>query len=258
MRKIFISIFVCAIALLIFVKSANAEYVDGNGVDITNYINGRSYSIDLDSLNMLDIYSNQTENSSYIFAKIEVTYVGSNTPLTVDLYVGNYDQFENVLMYSGGGGFTYLGYFGAGSWRYATFSVVNVSKFVITFNDDLSIFDVNTQLSYEQFLGISTLLSGSEFDLGVDSVLKNPNNFGLYTEEQMQQSFNDGKDEGYLEGVENASENSLYNTIMAVVDTPFRIFNNIFDFEVLGVNIANVVMSFVTLIIVIYLGKKLL
>lgn len=44
--------------------------------------------------------------------------------------------------------------------------------------------------------------------------------------------------------------------ILAVVDTPFRVFNYIFDFDVLGINIKNIVLSFATVAIAIFVIKR--
>lgn len=66
--------------------------------------------------------------------------------------------------------------------------------------------------------------------------------------------FNDGFNKGYNKGV--GSSNSLYDMVLAVVDTPFRVFNEIFDFDVLGINIKNIVLSFATVAIAIFVIKR--
>lgn len=66
--------------------------------------------------------------------------------------------------------------------------------------------------------------------------------------------FNDGFNKGYNKGA--SSQNSLYDMILAVVDTPFRVFNQIFDFDVLGINIKNIVLSFATVAIAIFVIKR--
>lgn len=66
--------------------------------------------------------------------------------------------------------------------------------------------------------------------------------------------FNDGFDKGYKECA--GSQNSLYDMVLGVVDTPFRVFNHIFDFDVLGINIKNIVLSFATIAIAIFVIKR--
>lgn len=67
--------------------------------------------------------------------------------------------------------------------------------------------------------------------------------------------YTNGYNQGYLEG-NNQDGNSLYDMILAVVDTPFRIFDYIFDFDVLGINIKNIVLSFSTVAIAIFVIKR--
>ena len=66
--------------------------------------------------------------------------------------------------------------------------------------------------------------------------------------------YNQGYNQGYNKGT--SGQNSLYDMVLAVVDTPFRVFNQIFDFEVLGINIKNIVLSFSTVAIAIFVIKR--
>lgn len=66
--------------------------------------------------------------------------------------------------------------------------------------------------------------------------------------------YNEGYEKGFREGSE--SENDLYSMVLAVVDTPFTIFDYIFDFDVLGINIKNIILSFATIAIAVFVIKK--
>lgn len=69
-----------------------------------------------------------------------------------------------------------------------------------------------------------------------------------------QNGYNQGYNDGYNKGT--SGQNSLYDMVLAVVDTPFRVFNQIFDFDVLGINIKNIVLSFATVAIAIFVIKR--
>lgn len=66
--------------------------------------------------------------------------------------------------------------------------------------------------------------------------------------------YNQGYNEGYNKGA--SGQDSLYDMVLAAVDTPFRVFNQIFDFDVLGINIKNIVLSFATVAIAIFVIKR--
>lgn len=53
-------------------------------------------------------------------------------------------------------------------------------------------------------------------------------------------------------------DNSLYSMIIAVADTPISIFKQIFNFNVLGLDISGFVFSIISLIIIVWLIKKLI
>ena len=64
-----------------------------------------------------------------------------------------------------------------------------------------------------------------------------------------------GKEIGYSEGVE--STNFLGNSLLRVVDIPFKVFQQTFDFNVFGINLYHIVMGFLTLGVVLWFWKKL-
>lgn len=52
--------------------------------------------------------------------------------------------------------------------------------------------------------------------------------------------------------------NDLYHMIIAVADTPINIFKSIFNFDVLGINISSIVTMIVSLLVIVWLIKKLI
>lgn len=50
----------------------------------------------------------------------------------------------------------------------------------------------------------------------------------------------------------------IWNDYSDIVDAPIDIIKNIFNFEILGINLVGVVFGIVTLLIIVWLIKKLL
>lgn len=78
------------------------------------------------------------------------------------------------------------------------------------------------------------------------------------------QGSSEGFDLGYSQGFD-AGESSALNSnetfadmIFAIVDAPFNVLNNAFDFTFFGINVANFLMVVVSLILVAFVVKKLL
>lgn len=69
-----------------------------------------------------------------------------------------------------------------------------------------------------------------------------------------------GYDRGKQDGIQIGSNqsNTLYGMVIAVVDAPINIFKSIFNFDILGINIVGIVFGIITLLLIIYLIKKLL
>lgn len=65
---------------------------------------------------------------------------------------------------------------------------------------------------------------------------------------------NKGYDDGYLAG--QRTNAPLRATVFAIADTPIRVFKQIFDFDVLGINLAGIVLSIMSLFVVIWIVRK--
>ena len=67
-------------------------------------------------------------------------------------------------------------------------------------------------------------------------------------------------DDGYKQGLSDGatSTGAFGSFLVNIVDVPFKVFNNILNFDIFGFNIAGIVMSMLTLLVIIWLIKKLL
>lgn len=89
------------------------------------------------------------------------------------------------------------------------------------------------------------------------STLQNPSL--LYTQSQYeqfgQQQYNQGQqagyDSGYSAGITAGGKNSFLSLITAVVDAPITAFTSLLNFDILGFNVKNVVLSLLTAALVI-------
>lgn len=72
-----------------------------------------------------------------------------------------------------------------------------------------------------------------------------------YGNQQYQQGQQTGYDKGYAAGLADGSGNSFLSLITAVVDAPITAFTSLLNFEVLGFNMKNVVLSILTAALVI-------
>lgn len=89
------------------------------------------------------------------------------------------------------------------------------------------------------------------------STLQNPSL--LYTQQQYeqfgQQQYNQGQqvgyDSGYTAGIASGGNNSFLSLITAVVDAPITAFTSLLNFDILGFNVKNVVLSLLTAALVI-------
>ena len=107
------------------------------------------------------------------------------------------------------------------------------------------------------YLGTSWQVIG---DLPSVAFINNPSSLGFgYTEEQYiqygNQQYNQGQqagyDSGYSAGIAAGGKNSFLSLITAVVDAPINAFTSLLNFDILGFNVKNVVLSLLTAALVI-------
>ena len=74
------------------------------------------------------------------------------------------------------------------------------------------------------------------------------------TQNKINQAYEEGKAVGISEGI--AKDNDLLDIVVAIPDRFISTFKSIFDFEILGVNVAGLIISIISLGVVIFIIKK--
>lgn len=105
-------------------------------------------------------------------------------------------------------------------------------------------------------------LEDNSYNNGYNTGYDNGLSFGY--ENGLLQGSSEGFDYGYSQGFD-AGESSALNSnetfadmIFAIIDAPFNVLNNAFDFTFFGINVANFLMVIVSLILVAFVVKKIL
>lgn len=84
------------------------------------------------------------------------------------------------------------------------------------------------------------------------------NQLNIRYEEGKRAGYVNGYDVGYAEGALNANNYTFDGLLSAVFDVPVRTFKSLFEFEILGVNLANFFLSLLTLAIIIFIVRWIL
>lgn len=77
------------------------------------------------------------------------------------------------------------------------------------------------------------------------------NQYQNYGNQQYNQGLQAGYDKGYSAGISDGGNNSFLSLITAVVDAPITAFTSLLNFDILGFNVKNVVLSLLTAALVI-------
>lgn len=77
-------------------------------------------------------------------------------------------------------------------------------------------------------------------------------------EDGKEAGYANGYDTGFIDGVADANTYSFTGLLSAVFDVPVRIFTSLFNFDVLGVNLANFFLSLLTCAIILFIIRRLL
>lgn len=104
---------------------------------------------------------------------------------------------------------------------------------------------INSQQGYINIINNDKISLKKEIDR-LEEQIKNGNT----------QQYNEGYNKGYAQGAN--SNNSLYNMVIAIADTPINIFKQIFNFNILGIDISGFIFGIVSLLIIIWLIKKII
>lgn len=138
---------------------------------------------------------------------------------------------------------------------YLSFYTANSSQ-TVTFSFPLSGISLYVSSSRDYSTWIT---SGSKLVLNRIFVSQNALGGAIYTESQYQQfgqnQYNQGQqvgyDKGYSAGISDGGNNSFLSLITAVVDAPITAFTSLLNFDILGFNVKNVVLSLLTAALVI-------
>lgn len=106
----------------------------------------------------------------------------------------------------------------------------------------------------------STALYSQGYDVG----FAEGNNAGYYNGFEMGydkgygDGFPDGKDVGYYDGVADAGDYSFFSLISSLIDAPIQAFTGLFNFEVLGVNLASFFFALLSVCVVLTIVKMVI
>lgn len=81
-------------------------------------------------------------------------------------------------------------------------------------------------------------------------------NADSFTQTAFRKGYNEGYDHGFADGNVVATEGNFASLVYAVVEAPFNTFSSLFNFEILGVNMLGFVGSLLTLVVVLFVVKK--
>lgn len=138
---------------------------------------------------------------------------------------------------------------------YLSFYTANPSQ-TVTFSFPLNGVSAYVPSSYDHSTWV---VSGSKLALNKIFVSQNSLGGAIYTESQYQlygqQQYSQGQqlgyDSGYSAGISDGGNNSFLSLITAVVDAPITAFTSLLNFDILGFNVKNVVLSLLTAALVI-------
>lgn len=160
--------------------------------------------------------------------------------------------------------------------------------FVYSFSYNNAYFVGMSSSLYNKYLSYHDGLSSGSDDFlsGQNSVLNNPNDYGLYSKDDYDNNYNNGYSIGETVGENNVKNNpsnydlyskddydSNYNLgysdsqndqstfkklMFSIIDSPFNVLSNAFDFEIFGINLSAFLISIVSLLLVFFVIRKLL
>ncbi|MEG2688469.1 MAG: hypothetical protein RSA24_04805, partial [Clostridia bacterium] len=87
---------------------------------------------------------------------------------------------------------------------------------------------------------------------------KTPNFF--LTAEMLKDNYNNGYTEGKKDGILEADSNNqnFGSLILGIMDAPFKVFRDAFNFEIFGINVSALILFFITILCVSLVIKKLI
>lgn len=81
---------------------------------------------------------------------------------------------------------------------------------------------------------------------------------GIYVDAAYGQGFSEGYDIGFADGNVVSQRGNFASLVYSVVEAPFNTFRSLFNFEILGVNLLGFIGSVLTLVVLLWIVKKVL
>ncbi len=104
----------------------------------------------------------------------------------------------------------------------------------------------------------------SGYNDGIDNVKQNPSDYGMYNKTQYidygSDRFNQGYSDGYNMGESDTvnGQSTFKNLIFSIIDAPFNVLSNAFNFEIFGINMSYFLIAIVSLLLVFFVIRKLM
>ncbi|MCR5483509.1 MAG: hypothetical protein K6E99_03815, partial [Bacilli bacterium] len=198
-----------------------------------------------------------TEETQLSYFKLELAKAYPLSSLVLDIQTNLANDFNYYFVFTFTDGSTYIFSNNQTSDIYRSF-VIDLTQ-EANLQDKLVssitwrrqyLYDVNILSLDGYFTGYADGRSDgytSGYNKGIDEGYDNGVEDGTTT------GYQNGYNTGYTEGTQ--ASNYLRNVVFAIADTPIRVFKQVFGFEILGINIAGIVLSLMSLMVVIYLYK---
>ena len=130
-----------------------------------------------------------------------------------------------------------------GRQRYSlSFHASNLTRYTCSLSNSSDWKKATSSYNFSDFFVSQTSLNGAIYT---------EDQYQNYGNQQYQQGQQAGYDKGYSAGLADGGGNSFLSLITAVVDAPIVAFTSLLNFEILGFNLKNVVLSILTAALVI-------
>lgn len=97
-----------------------------------------------------------------------------------------------------------------------------------------------------------------------DNISEDPTNYGFVTEDYCEQHSETKYTEGFNNGYVTAEsdylngDSAFHNLLFSIIDAPFNVLSNAFDFEIFGINMSSFLIAIVSLLLVFFVIRSLM
>lgn len=152
---------------------------------------------------------------------------------------------------------------------YNVIPVMFDSSYIYVSKDDGNMGDFHSHASYVKFINerdkySNSVYYGNGFDDGYSSGYNTGYDDGVAEGSSVGygEGFDEGKDVGYTQGYNAGAESANHYTFGAlfasIADTPVLIFRQLFSFDLFGVSALTVILSLFTVLVVLFVAKKII